>query len=464
MRDWIGRLGPLAACAALASSAAAQVPNGAPPATATPSAAPAAPASAAPAGTAPPATSPSGTPPPATPPPPKTTSKSGPGKKVEPALPQVEARVWLIAPSPQEPWTLRIDNEGPVPLRIPADARLLRFEIQRADEKNPKRTKTIKCKAPEGLRPDGFPEARALLLAPGQSYVETFSPYLHCFGKDAAAIAGASVVRSTFGWDPGPKGTRKPPEPPFAAQGTDHPPTHEPARGLGAPTVVLSFQPSPPSIDPEEPAPPPAPAAPAAPPPDDHPPADKPDTSRPAAKEPSEPAPAEPHPAATAPEPAPIVDETAPRLAITAATFADASSPSRVSIGVKVENAGHRPMTVALRARMLSFRVEGPERTVECGASPATHALPREAYQKLKAGGSSSFSVLLAEVCPRDTFARQGLYRVTPTLHAQETGAEAGVTAFTAVVSAPAPTLVRVRSAPEPYHRERPKAVPTSGL
>ncbi|KYF91149.1 hypothetical protein BE20_15575 [Sorangium cellulosum] len=155
-----------------------------------------------------------------------------------PPPPPAPARVWLVAPSPKGPWTLRIDNGGERPMRIPADVRLLRFEI---DTLNKRTKKTTRCAAPVGLKPSGFPERRALLLAPGQSYVEHFDPRLLCFGKDEAALAGGAVVRAWYGWGPPPKWSRKAPSPPFAAESTDDPPAFAPAPGLAAPTVVLSY-------------------------------------------------------------------------------------------------------------------------------------------------------------------------------------------------------------------------------
>src|SRR4029079_11472587 len=96
------------------------------------------------------------------------------------------ARLWIMAPSAQGNWMFRLDNEGERPLRIPADVRLLRFEIELHDGK---KTKKVKGAAPAGFRPEGVTQARALLLAPGESYVETFDPRLICFGKDADALA-----------------------------------------------------------------------------------------------------------------------------------------------------------------------------------------------------------------------------------------------------------------------------------
>ena len=428
-----------------------------------------------PASTAPGAGAPSAsTPPPA----PSTAPAASPGKaapaqdkKVPPPQNPIPVRLWIIAPAPTGWWTLRIDNEDTRPIRIPADARLLAFEVERADPQNPKRKKTVKCKAPRGLLPDGFPEQRALLLGPGESYAESFNPKLICFGKNADALTGGAVVRTRFGWAPAPKGSNKPPQPPFAAQGTDDPPTHAPLRELTAPTMVLSYadgeaataepeptlkvagDPAQAESDPKE----------ASRGPDTEPKhADK-DTGQPADRGAHE---ARRDQAATSPDPAAasrpeIIDANAPRLELSAETYEDASAPRHIAVTVTAKNAGNRAMTVALRTRMLSFKVEGPDQTITCEAAPATHAIPRDRFQTLKPGGKTAFTVLLAEACPREAFKRAGLYRVWSTLLALESGKDVGVMAYTGVISAPAPTLVRLQTAAEPYHRHAPKAVPT---
>ncbi|WP_438028098.1 hypothetical protein [Sorangium sp. So ce233] len=393
-------------------------------------------------------------------------------KQKAPELPPAPARVWLIAPSPLGPWTLRIDNEGERPMRIPADVRLLRLEI---DTLNKRTKKTVRCAAPAGLKPSGFPERRALLLAPGQSYMEHFDPRLLCFGKDEAALAGGSVVRVWYGWGPPPRWSRKAPAPPFAVESTDDPPAFAAAPGLAAPTIVLSYdlpakkeaagdQPDgaePPPRSGDEQAQPSAAAA--------QPPGDK--AAQPSgnkAAQPSGDKAAQPSGDKAAQPPGgagssvePIVDANAPRLELKSEPWSDAASPRSIVVRVSARNAGKRPMIVAVRPRMLEFHVAGPNGTTVCGASPPTGAIPRDLYRTLKPGASADVSLLLREVCPADTFAREGLYEVTPTLHANEPGTGLGIDAYTATVAAEAPTLLRVKSAPEPFYAAAPRAVPT---
>lgn len=423
-----------------------------------------------------------------------TTPKGAKAKEPEPELPPAEARLWVIAPAIEGPWTLRIDNTGPKPVRIPADVRLLEMEIdlpeppdppEDTDPKKKKKPvwtkkkpapKPLTCSLPDALRPRGFPEDRALLLAPGESYIERFDPNLFCFGKSGAGLVGSATIRSHFGWKPPKKtpwGAKKPPSGPFAVEGTEFPAVFAPEPRIAAPTIRLSFtmfalEDPKPAVD-----------------------GDKTD----AAKEPGDAnttngsanptkmGGAEVDQAkldtgakteAGAPETAdkdhgkdeakrpPIVDENAPRLEIMTARYQDAAAERNVSIKVTAKNAGRRPMLAALRPRMLSFRVIGPDGAeTACGADTLPRGMPREAFRSYKPDESTSFTVLLAEICPRGTFGRPGLYRVTPTLHAQESGSSIGLAAYTAVVSAPLPALIRVQSGSEPFYSSPPKAVPT---
>jgi len=344
-----------------------------------------------------------------------------PAKAPEPPpLPPAPARLWIVAPTMNGPWTMRIDNEGTVPLRVPADARLLRFEIEVEGEKKP-----TTCELPKSLRPSSFPENRALLLGPGQSYVEPFDPRLFCFGKAAAALRPGVTLHARLGWDPPKKATKKPPEPPFAAESTEREPTLASQPQILAPAIVLG----------ESPPPPPPPPA-----------ANGTTNGNTNATKPA------------GDKPAPIVDERAGRLELSADGFKDVGAPNAVSLTVTAKNAGLRPILVALRPWMLSFHVSGPYgHTKSCLGDPP-RGLPKDAFKTLKPGASTSFTVLLNELCPRGTFPRPGLYRVTTTLDAGETAP--GIEAYTADIATQAPTFLRLASGPEPFYAEPPKALP----
>ncbi|MEZ4308764.1 MAG: hypothetical protein R3F14_12055 [Polyangiaceae bacterium] len=117
-------------------------------------------------------------------------------------------------------------------------------------------------------------------------------------------------------------------------------------------------------------------------------------------------------------------------------------------------------MLAALRPRMISFEVQGPDRVIVCTAWPPTHAIPREGYREYKPGGSTSFTLLLREVCPDEVLTRPGLYRVSASFTANEPGTELGLDAFTGKGAAAEPTLLRLQTSRDPFHCS-PKAVPT---
>lgn len=382
-----------------------------------------------------------------------------------PALPAPEVRTWLIATGALSPWTFRVDNEGAEPVRIPADIRLLSFEVDVIDAKG--KRKTTKCSVPASLRPDSFPDKRALLLAQGKSYIETFDPRLFCFGKDAAALDGGNVVHTRFGW-PAPKG-KKNPEGPFAIEGTVFPPTVAAVKEATLPTVGLAYfidyEPDPPPAKVEEPK--------------------KDDAKKDSAKAPDAKKDDAKKDAAKAPDPKkddakkddakkddakkddakkdepPIVDQNAARLEVSSAPYSDAADAGHAAITVTATNAGHRPMTIVVLERMVSFRVEGPDGNFRCDSQAPTRAVPRELFRTLKPDQKVSMTILLHEICPDTAFKRPGLYRVTAKLDARESGAEQGLTAYTATVRAVAPTLLRLAAGPLPFYATEPAAVDT---
>lgn len=109
--------------------------------------------------------------------------------------PLANVKLTLDAPTPRGPWTMRVANEGSVPVRIVADARFLSLEVTRRGEKRAER-----CELPAAMRPDDSTE-RALVLPPGRAYLETFEPRLYCFsGSALKALASTSIVVGHLGW------------------------------------------------------------------------------------------------------------------------------------------------------------------------------------------------------------------------------------------------------------------------
>ncbi len=351
-----------------------------------------------------------------------------------PPLPPAGARLWLIAPTALGPWTMRLENEGTVALRIAADSRLLRLEVQTSEEAKP-----VSCVLPSSLRSARFPEDRALLLAPGHSYVESFDPRLFCFGKSAVPLGPNVTVRARFGWEPPkekktafkPK-TKKPPTGPFAVESTEREATVGPLFEVVAPSILLGAATVSPAKEAKEA------------------PGEKKPEVRPDAPEGS---PDKPAPASTPP-----VDERAGKLELSSTPYVEAAAPRNITVTVTAKNVGLRPIVVALRPWMMSFRIDGPGGMAEmCYAANARRNLPSDAYRPVAPGASTSFTVLLAEVCPKNIFSRPGLYRVTALMDAKET-LNQGVDVTTTKLTTREPSFVRLTSSSEPFYAEPPKA------
>ena len=391
-------------------------------------------------------------PPPAPPKPPKHAAprharKPPPPKP--PELPDPGVHLRLLARSADGLWTMRLENEGPSPVRVPADARLLELTIEDGDTlSKKKRPRPVTCKLPKAFRGAGFPEPRALLLAPGEAYVEKLDPRLFCFGKAATALAGGAIVHARFGWD-APRYTKKL-APPFAVESTEIPNAVAPQKQLFAPAIVLSYAPP----EPEEHADKPQ---------GDEKKADKHEDEHKADKHEDKAAKHDDKDGKAAKDDGKsprIVDEHAPRIELTSNAYVDSETGFRVALTVKATNEGHRPTLVAARSRMVGFRVDGPDGHVSCGAvSGETRAISRDGFRLMKPKSTTSLTVIVEEACGRPVFRRPGLYRVTPSLHLTETGSELGIAAYTGVARAKEPTLVRVSRGHDPYHPSRPKAV-----
>jgi hypothetical protein len=438
------------------------------------------------------------------PPPPPAAADAGAAKMTTPAvvpatrsavwrraLPGNEGvapkvRVWLATPTPKGLWTFRIDNEGAAPARVPADVRTMHIEIE---DRQGRGKKITKCTLPAALDPKTFPDRRSLLLPPGESYVESFDPRLFCFGKNAAALRDGNIVRAYLGW---PAAGRTPP---FAVESTSDPHKFPPVKQVGAPPTLLSDEVKAKiRKDDDEgevrtrarwtedqwqaPNAPPDPKPPPGKPPPPREPTKERYTSRREARleqakrnrrrwdvpvnvvEHRE----VPKPKAPVPddEGEAIVDEQAAYLDVITEPFLEAQSASKIVLRVKVANVGKRPTVAAVRPRMISIQISGPDGERECEVPPGRHGVPRESFRVIKPGQSVPMTLLLGEICSVEAFARPGLYVVRATLNATESGEEYGLSGYTGVSQADAPTLLRVATGTEPFYVGPPKSRLTS--
>jgi hypothetical protein len=329
-----------------------------------------------------------------------------------------------------------------------------------------------------------FPDRRGLLLAAGESYVESFDPHLFCFGKNGGALKGGNTVRAYLGWT-GPRGGGGRKYGPHAVDPTDDPPQFLSLAALEAPTGVLSFDSDAGAswtqdqwMAPNAPPPPKPPALLKSTLEREH----IPDHYTPAREQRIASASRnrrrwdQPVNVIYHPEPPPkakpkveedhshdIVDENAPRLDLTVNEFIDAGTPGRISMTFTAVNVGKRPMLVVLRPRMIGLNVDGPDGLKRCEAGATTGAVARDGFRTLNPNQSVKMTLLLDEICPVDVFSRPGIYKVQATLDANESGADLGLAAYTGS-SVSEHGWLRLATAPQPFYATLPKPIPTDRL
>jgi hypothetical protein len=343
-----------------------------------------------------------------------------------PPLPAPELHLTLETPSPNGPWTLRLDNTGAVPLRALADARYLSFEISPPEpeetaegekHRHSRPPRPVRCELPPTMKPSEADD-RALVFPPGRAYVERLDPLLFCFGARAAAalVPGAKVVAHLVGSRERPAVEAIEQVEPKVANVTDL---------VGAPATVDS------------------PAS----------------TASVSASE----------DAAT--PPGRIASASVAPVALTTSAFADFDLGWEAEIEVTVTSTGastallFRPETIAFDVSGPSgLGVTDPSPTVRCAwPGQAPPPIP-EVFTHLRPKQRASITVLLSALCPDGTLRRPGLYLVRARLDTHEaSGASIGLRTFTGEVIATRPTRLRVRTQAGPPHAlPRPQLVPPS--
>jgi hypothetical protein len=309
--------------------------------------------------------------------------------------PPAEVTLFLDAPTQRGPWTLRMTNDGNVPVRVAADARLLALDVTPRSARKPQH-----CELPADMRPDDALE-RSLVLAPKRAYVETFEPRLYCFaGKDLDALASGAVVVAHLGS-------------PSAADGGFTVVT--PMDGVKPEVDGRKFLESPPIRLSDEPV--------------------------------------------AAALPSAEGDPEAPKLLLTAPDTVDAASSDTIAIPVTLKNGGLSPLIVRFRPEMLRFDVVRPSGTDHCVWPVVTAAATRELFTTLPAkSGSAEVVADLGDYCVQSTLDRAGLLAVWPRLDMRSgSGESIGIRSFDGQVIGRSPTFVRLHRgrAPEPLGRPR---------
>jgi hypothetical protein len=327
-------------------------------------------------------------------------AKPRPKETPPPVGPTLDVKLAIDAPTPQGPWTLRVTNDGDVPVRLAADARLLILEVTPRSS-----SKAWRCELPPDMRPDDDND-RPLVLPPGRSYVERFEPRLYCFGpRRLDALTEGSIVVGRLGW---PGKTLRPPFAVESVAGVE--PELAPLRAITSPPIALPDEPTPPRYV----APP----------------------SRPD-------------------DPDPV------NLTLRGPVTLDAEAPNGITVNVTLHNAGRRPVFVRFRPETLRFEVTSPGGSEDCRWPMPPVAAMRELFTRVSPGGTTDLSVLLDAYCTKQSLDRAGLLLVRPALDTrQASGAEIGLRTFEGRVLAARETVVRLHRGSGPRQLQQPHLEP----
>jgi hypothetical protein len=302
---------------------------------------------------------------------------------------------------PGLPWSLSIVNRGKDKARLTADPRLLWFEV-----KVPSKKQTQTCRLPGGLFPSGSEKRVELELAPGEGVAHAFDPRLYCFaaGGQWQLVPGAFVTPH-FGWKPKMK---------VSWRGGKR--VEEPAAAQKAPFVGMLA-----SADEDD---------------------------GPGVKE-------------LVAEPFALRSEYAewsrtrideeekkkkPPLELRILQGSDAQAERSATISIRLKNTSKRALTVYFRRELVSYEVMGPDGLITCDGEPDLRAPDRQAFSRLRPGGTIAVTSRLVELCPTGTFGRPGLYLVHGRLETADDGAEWDIEAFMGTVYSKEPATVRIRT------------------
>jgi hypothetical protein len=285
---------------------------------------------------------------------------------------------------------MRVTNNGSSALKLVADARLLRFEVEPLPDPNPpkkgakKKPKTFECVLPGSMRSD----ARVLELPAGASYTESFDPRLYCLDRTKELVSGAKLTPK-LGWAAPKKGKLGKP---FVVE-----PVKEgdvaAAKEIAGAEMLLD--------------------------------ADV---------------------LGTPNTPKPLMDLTA-----TSGSAHSVFAGSGVSTTITLKNDGTETRTLYPRPQLVDARVKNPRGVVTtCSGPPITPAPVIDFVTKLPKKGTWSATVGLDNFCPQGTFDVPGLYLIMPVVHLPPIPEIDN--AVVGDVSANAPQLLRVETGKKPFH------------
>lgn len=336
---------------------------------------------------------------------PSLGAPSDAGKAKAEPLPAPDVTL-AVEPTSATGWVLTVKNAGNVPVRLAADARLLRLFVtppaaSASTKGKPPAPKTIECVLPSSMREEG----RTLVLAPGARYSEAFDPRLFCL--DTKVAPGASVA-ARFGF-----------------------PAKPGAKVLEAPFVVAPLTPGLASV-----------------------------------KELAASAWVLPEPSTSPSASASSVAKPYQPLTASAGAPHSVADGSTADLTIRVKNTSTAAVTVYARPQLVDARVLTPRGyPVHCGGPISQPAPISDFVTTLGVGQEWSATVPLGKLCPAHTFDVPGLYLVVPILRAppiSKTVAGGAKNVFAGDVVSSTPQLLRIETGKKPFHDQPPLALSAS--
>lgn len=314
-----------------------------------------------------------------------------------------------VGPRPAgELWLAAVVNRGTEAVKVRFDLRRLTLTLvppesptkpARAWKPKPK---PLVCKLPEGF--GGLPETdEPRLLAPGEGLVQTFDPRLYCIAAngDSLLVTGQRITPK-LGFTPKPprvvwkQGHRV-----EVASAQQSPFVAEPA-ALESAVLDAEHDPRVKQLVGSE--------------------------------------------LRLTPEMTQAEAEDDPSLPLQLRLLRGSDAATELGATVTLDVRARKKSQLYFRRELVSFTVHGPDGIRGCDPEPDERAPDRQAYLSLKAGQSIGATSMLAELCPKYTFGRPGLYVVSARLDATRDGAEFGLSAFTGRLESSKQALIRIKT------------------
>jgi hypothetical protein len=316
-----------------------------------------------------------------------------------------------VLPRPAgELWLVGVINRGTEAVKTRFDLRRLTLTLlppppeakTKASAAWKPKPKPVICKLPEGF--GGLPESDAPLeLEPGEGLVQTFDPRLYCISpRGESLLSTGQHVSVKLGYEP------KPPRVVWKQGRSQQLPSLQQAPFVAEPAAVESVV-----LDAE------------------HDPRVKQLTAR--------------EFLVTA-EMTDAEAEEDPTLPLQLRLLHGSDAATELGATVALDVRARKRTQVYFRRELVSFTVHGPDGIRSCDPQPDERAPDRQAYVTLGPGQTLAATSLLAELCPKYTFGRPGLYVVSARFDANRDGAEFGLSAFTGRLDSRKQALIRIKT------------------